>query len=167
MYNHQPLINACISGDLYLVKSFIKQGQDMCVGNNYPIRAACEHGHTHIVKELLKIPKVNPSAFENAAIVFAAMKGHIDIVKVLLADSRVDPCEDNNRALHLASWNNYFSIINLLLSDSRVFESGGLDIAIKVVRNDDIRDALLQRKYAVGGEKYKLEQQVFREIILS
>ena len=42
-----------------------------------------------MVKLLLKDPRVDPSDWNNAVIIYAAGAGHREIVKLLLADPRV------------------------------------------------------------------------------
>lgn len=61
---------------------------DVCRDNNYPIRMAASLGYTHIVRQLLKCPKVDPLYWGDkdgmTALEWACQNGHVDTVRELL-----------------------------------------------------------------------------------
>jgi len=87
-------------------------------------------GHAKIVKILLKNPKVDPSYWNNDAIISACKKGHTKVVKLLLKDHRVDPGALNNRSICYASQYGHTKIVKILLQDARVDPSGSFNSAI-------------------------------------
>ena len=53
-------------------------------------------GYTDIVRLLLADSRVDPSDYDNEAILCACRCGHVNVVRVLLADSRVNPAVRDN-----------------------------------------------------------------------
>lgn len=94
---------------------------------NYPIREACENGHTKVVKLLLSDPRVDPSDLNNYTLEHSCMNGHTEVVKLLLSDPRVDP---NNLPIVLASGNGHAEVVKLLLSDPRFQSSNELPLTL-------------------------------------
>ena len=63
------------------------------------LHLASEHGHVTVVRELLKVPGINPNkldSFKRTPLILACWKGEIEVVRVLLRDPRVkaDLAED-------------------------------------------------------------------------
>jgi ankyrin repeat protein len=72
------------------------------------------------VQILLHDPRVDPSTFNNEAIIKAICKGHTEIVRLLLQDERVDPSARDNIAIWYASQGGHAEVVRLLLADPRV-----------------------------------------------
>ncbi|UCG51380.1 MAG: ankyrin repeat domain-containing protein, partial [Candidatus Latescibacterota bacterium] len=88
-------------------------------------------GQLEIVKLLLKGKRVDPSARDNEAILYAAQFGHTEIVELLLKDPRVDPSANRNAAIRRAAENGHVGIVELLLKDPRVDPSARDNEAIQ------------------------------------
>jgi len=58
---------------------------------DYPIRIASARNHLSLVKFLLTIPSINPTALDNYPLRISSSKEHFEVVKALLLDSRVNP----------------------------------------------------------------------------
>lgn len=56
-----------------------------------PLRLAATHGWLEVVDRLLADPRIDPTADNNAALMWAIDKGHTPIALRLLADPRIDP----------------------------------------------------------------------------
>jgi ankyrin repeat protein len=76
-------------------------------------------GQTEIVEQLLKDPRVNPTASANLALSVAAADGRLDLVEMLLSVDRVNPSDANNMALIDAAYEGHLSIVQRLLKDHR------------------------------------------------
>ncbi len=75
------------------------------------------------IKIFLKDKKLNPSLFNNIAIIKASELGYLDIVKLFLNDKRVNPSDKLNSAITFAFKNKHFNIVNLLWQDQRIKNS--------------------------------------------
>ncbi len=75
------------------------------------------------VERLLKDPRVDPSANDQAAIKWSAYCGYTDIMEILLQDPRVDPSVNNQSALLCAVPNGMLTTVERLLMDTRVDSS--------------------------------------------
>lgn len=74
-----------------------------------------------IVNRLLTHTSVDPSADENAAVIFAAGYGPVAVLDRLLTDPRVDPTADSNAALRFGR----LAAVDRLLADPRVDPTAG------------------------------------------
>ncbi|KAJ3286746.1 hypothetical protein HDU76_007936, partial [Blyttiomyces sp. JEL0837] len=83
---------------------------------NYAIPHACKMGYLEIVKFLLTVPGVDPTALDNYAVREAAGKGHLEIVKFLLTVPGVDPTACDNYAVRNAASNGYLDVVKFLLT---------------------------------------------------
>jgi hypothetical protein len=102
---------------------------------------ASGNGHFDVVKLLLEQQNVDPSDYNNEAIVWAVRNNHIDVVKLLIADPRVDPSEPHNKAITWAVEFNLKEIVYLLSEDPKVIAKGIPDEVkkyLKKKRNQDI-----------------------------
>ena len=81
---------------------------------------AAENRHLEIVKLLLTDSRVDPSDWNNLAIIWAAMNGHLEVVKLLLTDPRVDPGDQYNLAIVRAAEKKHLEVVKELLKDPRV-----------------------------------------------
>jgi len=75
-------------------------------------------GDYNTVKKLLEY--VDPSLYDQTALVHACLQNYIDIVLLLLADQRVIPNIDNDRPLYCACANGNVVLVRRLLEDPRV-----------------------------------------------
>jgi ankyrin repeat protein len=91
---------------------------------------ACIHGNVDEVKKLL-LKGVNPSAYGNLAIRWAASNYHIKVVEILLQDGRADPTIDNNQILTNTATYGDVKMLKLLLQDGRADPTVGNNYAIK------------------------------------
>ena len=106
---------ASVSGHAKIVRMLMDYGVDPAMGGNYAIKVAATYGHTDVVVELLKDPRVDcMQAFSNACVY-----RHTDVVAELLKDPRVDPAVNNNYAIKSAASTGNKIIVELLLLDAR------------------------------------------------
>ncbi len=111
---------ACSSGNLNLVKKYIKEGTiSPNIDDNYAIKWCSFHGYTEIVKYLLTLD-INPAEEDNWAFRNASIKGHIDVVKLLLKDPRVNPADKNNYGFVWTCGTGNTEMVKLLLDDTRI-----------------------------------------------
>ena len=66
--------------------------------------------------------RVDPSQFDNIAIISASSAGGVDMVKKLIKDPRVDPSAQKNKAIKKAINYDHSDVVELLLEDKRVVE---------------------------------------------
>eukprot|EP01018_Ginkgo_biloba_P038733 Gb_38613 [translate_table: standard] len=91
-----------------------------------PLHIAAHEGHTDIVKELLKTPKILVYAVDNegrSALHISAMKGHMGIVQEIMLHS--PDClelitDDGKTALHLAIENDKEEVVDHMLSTQHI-----------------------------------------------
>ena len=124
------LWTAAGEGDLLTVRLL---ANDRHVDINYvgeekrdtPLHRACRFGHTEIVQELLRHPRVdvNKGNAGNASPFFiACQEAHREIVLALVADSRVEvnrPDMENVTPLCMASNDGSVEVVRVLLADPR------------------------------------------------
>jgi hypothetical protein len=60
-------------------------------------------GNIAKIQKLIEVHGINPAAYNNQALWWAAQKGHLDILKLLLQDSRVSPAARKNVAIIIAA----------------------------------------------------------------
>jgi hypothetical protein len=72
------------------------------------------------IENLINNENVDPSEFDNNAIIKASYEGNIDVIKLLLSDLRVDPSDDLNSAISICLDYNHIEAIKLLWKDKRV-----------------------------------------------
>ena len=104
-----------LEGVKFLLKYSEKSTLERSIKGNFPIHAACKHGHVGIVNELLEQQWTNPAEFLNNKgqniLHSAAKSGKSVVVKNLLRNPKLEMlvinAKDNlgNTALHLASMN--------------------------------------------------------------
>lgn len=100
--------------------------------NNKAIRWACLVGNVHVVKYLLRDPRVDPSADLNFGLRMASekgsphisrtnrQKGFLEIVKELLKHPKVDPTSHDNLIFIWAIERGHLEIVQTLLKDKRI-----------------------------------------------
>ena len=118
-----PLITACASSNLQIVKELLKakadvNGQDE--DGTTALYMASSKGHFGIVKKLLS-SDANPNIFVKGTkwtpLIVASANGHIDVVKSLLKAKADTHYQDvyGKTALHAAVQHNHVDIVNVLL----------------------------------------------------
>ena len=100
---------------------------DISLNYQYNLELAVNGNHAGILKLLLSDKRIDPSAKDNIAIIYAVSKGEEELVKRLLQDPRVDPNVEAGKKrgvsyslLNTAVEYQYPKIVDLLLNDSRV-----------------------------------------------
>lgn len=89
-YYDWPLVEACASGDVALVKSLLAEGMiDPNTLGGEPLFMAVSRGHLEAVEALLKDRRVDASIGSNRALAKAAELGNSPIFDRLLARGRV------------------------------------------------------------------------------
>lgn len=84
----QTFINACIDGDIPLVRRGLKRHNP----NNQKLlslRMACEWGHRKVIKLLLEDHRIDPAGFGNIALIHAKQSKQFGMMRILLKDDRV------------------------------------------------------------------------------
>jgi ankyrin repeat protein len=109
--------------------------------NNKAIRWACLTGNVHVVKYLLRDPRVDPSADLNFGLRMASEKGmvsstylnnqgYLEIVKLLLKHPLVDPTSHDNLIFTWAVERGHLEIVQELLQDKRIDPATNQNYAI-------------------------------------
>ena len=124
-----PLHEACLRGNLTIVKELLNHGADMFARNTddeVPLHAACQEGYVEIVKEILrrnhqkakKLAEARDNRF-NAPMHLAAESGHLDTVKVLLVSGANPSVQNNDEVLpiHIAAGHGYLDICRTLVEN--------------------------------------------------
>ena len=121
-----PLHEACIRGNLSIVKELLKHGADANVMRGKgmsPLQTACRGGYVAVAKAILDYNHDRAQEFIEAhvqgstAMHFAAKSGDVDMVKVLLG-YRANPSEQNYAKvapIHIAAEHGYTDIASVLL----------------------------------------------------
>ena len=118
-----PLTLAAAQGDLQKVHQLIVAGTSPNLSDESgrpAIGWAALEGHTAIIEELLKAPRIQPNATDaqgNTALILAAQRGHADAVDALIR-AKVNLNVDNRdgmTALMLAAQNGFLQIVQELV----------------------------------------------------
>ena len=127
--NNEPLLNAIKNSNVELVRMLIEFSVNINDHNPIPTEAwqyeakpltvACTYGNTEIVQLLLKDGRIDPSEFDNQALINASVGGFAEIVEILLKYSQVNPSAQKNKALNEACRQRSIKVVNLLVSDPR------------------------------------------------
>ncbi|KAJ3333186.1 hypothetical protein HDU76_010790 [Blyttiomyces sp. JEL0837] len=88
--------------------------------NNQAFILACNNGHHQVVRILVQVNGIDPSARQNEPFKMACANGHTEVVKLLLETGAVDATADNNYAIRYAAANGHVSVVRLLLQVANV-----------------------------------------------
>lgn len=121
--NQQPLTLAAAKGDVQKVHDLVISGTSpnlADVSGRPAICWAALEGHTDVVAELLKAPRINVNLTDrdgNTALILATQRGHSDTVDTLIqAKARLDIDNKNGMtALMVAAQNGFLRCAQLLL----------------------------------------------------
>lgn len=102
--------------------------------DNLPLLAACEGGHSKIVRLLLNDSRIDPTYKNYLAMKLASKSGYLEIVKMLLSDDRVDPKTAGKLAGRKAHSYGYDDIVTHLLLDPRVNPSLGVTVLALAIK---------------------------------
>jgi hypothetical protein len=106
--------------DTELVKILLNDKKVSTSLNKYIIELALDTKNVNIIELILKHPDIDPSVYDNHAIIYASRTGNIEAVKILLKDPRVNIVTLYNNALTAAVTNDHINIVKLLIYDSRI-----------------------------------------------
>lgn len=111
--NFQLLIDACIDGDLNLVKNIHSCGTDITACNNMAVRRASRNGHLDVVTYL---HENGADIYTKDNIVFrrACRYGHLSVVKYLYKNG-ANIYADQSISLQWAAQNGHMSVVKFLL----------------------------------------------------
>lgn len=132
LVSQQPLTIAAAKGDVQKVHDLIISGTSpnlTDVSGRPAICWAALEGHTDVVAELIKAPRIVVNATDkdgNTALILAAQRGHADTVETLI-EAKVKLNVDNKdgmTALMLAAQSGYLRCVQLLVK-------GGADTTIQ------------------------------------
>ena len=150
--NEDALMYAVRGGHKYLVGVLIEEFQfninkSRSNQGRTPLHVACLQGHTDLVRELVKKHKVDHSAKDNDALVYAVRGGHNDLVGVLIKEFHFNVNKSRSNQgrtpLHEACLQGHTDLVRELVYEHKA------DCSAKDNKNED---ALM---YAVrGGHKY-------------
>lgn len=119
----EAVVTAARMGHVDVMREFIapwgRDGRrlDLAVNDNATLKMAACHGHTGIVRMLLRVHGVDPSVGDNLVLRKAAARGHLGVVQELLAlpTSRgVDPAARSHEALRAATLHGHERVADLL-----------------------------------------------------
>jgi hypothetical protein len=80
-------------------------------------------GNIVYVRYMLNDIRLNPSCFENEAIILSVIHQKYNILELLMMDQRMDPSDQNNLALRIALTEKNHRLINKLFENKKVKES--------------------------------------------
>ncbi|MDB6097154.1 MAG: hypothetical protein JWM09_1432 [Francisellaceae bacterium] len=86
----------------------------------YALRFAVATGNLYKVNLLLKVPGVDVTADDNAAIRRAASNGHLAVVERLLQESNVDVTANDNAAIRNAAYRNHLAVVDIICETLRL-----------------------------------------------
>lgn len=132
------------SGHLVIIELFLHNLKLESEDYNKIFMLLCAYNFDGLVKLLLRDPRVDPSANNNAAIKYASNNGNYHIVRTLIQDPRVDPSDNNNAAIIEASLYGRLRVVKLLLKDPRVDPSVDNYYCIRVAEMHNHRKVLYQ-----------------------
>ena len=159
---------AVLEGDLKHAKRIRRSvPKAVLARNNAALRIATAYDHENIVRWLLSIPSVNPSANQNEAIQSALENGNSRVFEILYHHPQVNISDNNNRllsiaaergdeisvhrllfdprfdfrvpseAVFLAASENNMDMVRLLIKDGRLNLDGDLENAIHIAASDN------------------------------
>jgi len=114
------LYKAIWHNDVEQLKKLVNEGHDVTFIDNTLFKYACIKGYDEIVKYLLTIDSVDPSAGNNYCLYYAIYNSHYNIIKMLLDDYRVDPSKNNNFMFSFSLQLVDKTAMKMLLHDDRV-----------------------------------------------
>ncbi|KAJ3252651.1 hypothetical protein HK103_001352 [Boothiomyces macroporosus] len=76
------------------------------------------HGYTQSARYLIK--RMDPSSYDNGAIIAAAENNNLEILELLLNDDRVDPIARSNEPIRQAAQKGHYRIVERLMKLKRV-----------------------------------------------
>lgn len=98
---------------------------------NYLLRSARE-GNYFLLDRILDDSRVDPSIYNNMAIIDAIKNGHANVVQRLLMDPRVDPNADGNVAFEKAIINNDIATVSVILNSDRFKSNKPFDVFVQI-----------------------------------
>lgn len=133
---------ACINGNLDLVKFMVENGADIQENKNYPIQFAIAHRHLEIVKYLIE-KGANVLNDDNLALRRASSNGHLEVVKLLIEHGAdVKTCD--NYSIERASKNGHLEVVKILIDH-------GAEVTDEIINNakDNVKEYLKSIKNIV------------------
>lgn len=127
IYNPSVLENLLRSPDVEVVdlglllgaNPTLGESTEGIIGGENALMYACDFGHANVVGRLLLDKRVDPTSYENSAIIFAVTTGNLEVVKVLLKDERVSANTDDvegKSCLMIACENGDIEMVKLFLN---------------------------------------------------
>ena len=170
--NYNPLTEACITGDLEVVKNLVSQGADVeadgnialgvassngnlavvkylvsqgaDVNGNSPLRKASENGHLAVVKYLVT-KGANIRFNSDAALRFASLNGHLAVVKYLASEG-ANVQAGNNWSIRWASKNGHLKVVKWFVDQCHINPHIDDDILVRTASDNNHFDIV---KYLV------------------
>lgn len=115
--NQELFSNAIEQGELESVIR-LSQLNDVDPTADQSIRWASQYGHLPVVKFLVTLPNIDPTAKNNEAIRVASLHGHLPVVRFLATLPNVDPTVNDNQAIKWAKLANRSNVVKYLLAIS-------------------------------------------------
>ena len=111
------LTAAAVQGKDKIVEYLVRSKQITKDEDNAALIAACVKGYEEIVRVLLNLPGMDPSAYQNRAIGAALERRKVKVAKILLADRRVREKFDFAKAIEWATDQNLPDFLILFSSN--------------------------------------------------
>jgi ankyrin repeat protein len=141
-------LESCRAGDLNKVMKYVREGSEpTSTQNNLAVRYASQYGHLEVVKFLVTLPNVDPTANNNFAFQAASAKGHLEVVKFLVGLPNVDAVANDNCAVQMASKYGHLEVVKFLVSLPNVDASANDNFAVQYASMNGHLDVV---KFLVG-----------------
>lgn len=118
---HELFIEACVEGNLEVVKYFVFNGVDVTIENNIALRRATDNDHLEVIKYLVSQGADFRAAF-NYVLRIITTKGHLDVIKFLVSKG-ADLNFSQGLILNIAAMNNHLHVVKYLVEQGIDFSS--------------------------------------------
>lgn len=111
-----PLREACMYGDIEIVKILVSKGADIYADDDFPIRISAEYCNFELFKFLIEKCDAYVHTMQEYALRMSAKNGSYDIVEYILTKCEsVDVHAENDYALRYSAENGHYKIVKLLI----------------------------------------------------
>jgi len=114
---NSPLVNACSSGKIKIVKFLVREGADPREGEDRSLIEACKYGNFEIAKFLIEKCQCDPQTQGDEPIIRASWSDNPKLVKYLVEEQNCDPHVRNEEPLCLAAASECLETVKYLVEE--------------------------------------------------